>query len=613
MIGPRPLAEAADPRVFGSKAAGLAAVFSAVPVPPGVALPGSWLAEFLPGPQRDLLSSLLQQLPAVADSELGALVSDIQDATATLSFDGTIAVPAGSVVVRSSSTDEDDASLSFAGVFDSVVNVAPADVADAVHLVWRSGFAAAALLQYRRLGRTPLLDHMSVLVQQAVSPVVAGVAFTEASGAAFVEWVAGHGENLVGGLAAPVAERLTDASAGGWRADLQALLTQLPDSDVEWAFDGARVWIVQVRPRTADLAGTSTPAGIRAVPLYEGDVHDLGLGDLGDEYDRIRAKRRLPRAIALSQGAQVPAGWLVNWSPTGPADALARWGEQLPARLVLDSSPAERQYIVDRAELGDVVRRLAANRPRSSEDFAFLCREYIHGDTALLSTVAADGSVFVEASEQGLLALNRGFGSARPLPDHELVALVGSRPARALADTTREFARRAHPRATLEWVVTADGLYFVDYSAPVGTAPAAALGETRVLSPGLAAGRVQHLDIDEVLTESSIAPIISIAQPVTAENHALLLDQLRERLSLDGADVIVAAARPIAVLSILIGVVGGFLFEEGALLSHLGILLREAGVPAAIVGTGNLPPHGSRIELVHGAVLSTAAELPGLR
>ena len=613
MTGPRPLAEAAEAGVFGSKTAGLAAVFSTVPVPAGVALPGSWLARFLPSSQRDLLASLLRQLPSVADAELGALVSDIGEVTARLAFDATVDLPAGSLVVRSSSTDEDDASLSFAGVFDSVVDVASAEVADAVRTVWRSGFAAAALLQYRRLGRTPLLDHMSVLVQQAVSPIVAGVAFTEATGAAFVEWVAGHGENLVGGLAVPTAERLTDASAGGWRADLHALLTRLPDSDVEWAYDGARVWIVQVRPRTAELAGASTPDGIRAVPLYEGDAHDLGLGDLADEYDRIRTKRRLPRAIALSQGAQVPAGWLVNWSPTGPGDALARWSGQLPARVVLDSSPAERQYIVDRAELGDVVRRLAANRPNATEEFAFLCREYIHGDTALLSTVAADGSVFVEASEQGLLAVNRGFGSARPLPADDLAALVGPRPAQALADTTREFARRAHPRATLEWVVTADGLYFVDYSAPAGTAPAAALGETRVLSPGLAAGRVQHLDIDEVLTESSIAPIISIAQPVTAENHALLLDQLRDRLSLDGADVIVAAARPIAVLSILIGVVGGFLFEEGALLSHLGILLREAGVPAAIVGTGNLPPHGSRVELVHGTVMPTVAEVPGRR
>ena len=158
-------------------------------------------------------------------------------------------------------------------------------------------------------------------------------------------------------------------------------------------------------------------------------------------------------------------------------------------------------------------------------------------------------------------------------------------------------------------MVTGGELYFVDYSAPGAERTdspngPAALAAARVLSAGVASGVVQRLEIDDVLTESSIAPIISIAQPVSAENETLLLGQLRQRLSLGGAGVIVAVSRPIAVLSMLIGVVEGFLFEEGALLSHLGILLREAGVPAAIVGTGNLPAEGTFVELVHGTVIA---------
>jgi phosphoenolpyruvate-protein kinase (PTS system EI component) len=34
------------------------------------------------------------------------------------------------------------------------------------------------------------------------------------------------------------------------------------------------------------------------------------------------------------------------------------------------------------------------------------------------------------------------------------------------------------------------------------------------------------------------------------------------------------------VLSVLIGHVAGFVFEQGSTLSHLAILLREAGIPA---------------------------------
>lgn len=421
----------------------------------------------------------------------------------------------------------------------------------------------------------------------------------------------------------PTGERLgRSTAADGWRLQLRVALAALPVSgtghDVEWAWDGRLLWIVQVRPRTAELTGEPAPDGLRVAALYEGDAHDLVLGDCAGEYTRIREKRRVARAIAISQGARVPGGWLANWDSSGPLEPLVAWSRQLPGQLVIDSSPTHRQYIIGSSELADTVRQLAGEceQPGFGEaglapgEFAFLCREYIRGQTALLSTVAADGSVYVEASEEGLLALNRGFGVAHPITADALTALVGSEQARALANTTSEHARRLHPRAALEWVVDEGRLFFVDYSAPaaepLSPGGAGALTGARVLSAGVASGRVQHLSIDEILTESSIAPIISIAQPVSAENEALLLSQLHQRLSLDGTSVILAVSRPIAVLSMLIGAVDGFLFEEGALLCHLGILLREAGVPAAIVGTGNLPPEGSSVEIVHGTVLTVA-------
>ncbi|MEO9237629.1 MAG: PEP/pyruvate-binding domain-containing protein, partial [Jatrophihabitantaceae bacterium] len=512
------------------------------------------------------------------------------------------------VVVRSSSADEDADTTSFAGVFDSLIDVPASELLDAVHRVWLSGFSAKALLQYRRLGRTPKPNHLSVLVQTAIAPQLAGVAFSEPSADAYLEWVPGHGADLMGGLAVPTGERLDRSTAtAGWRAELRGALVELSADgcghDVEWAWDGERLWIVQVRPRTAELAGQQR-AGLRVAALYEGDAHDLALGEVAADYHRIRAKRRLPRAIAIAHGASVPAGWLVNWQPAGGLGRLRTWSEQLPAKVVVDASPTERQYIIERAELADTIGSITT----PDTEAAFLCREYIKGEVAVLSTVAADGSVYVEASDEGLLALNRGFGSAQPISADRLRAMVGDQQAQALADTTREHARRLHPRAILEWVISGSTLFFVDYSAPAGSTQQAGeparLSSSRVLSAGLASGRVQHLGIDEVLTESSIAPIISIAQPVSAGDEAALLGQLHDRLRLDGGKVIVAAARPIAVLSMLIGLVDGFLFEEGALLSHLGILLRESGVPAAIVGTGNLPPDGSYVELVHGTVIA---------
>src|SRR6185503_12303768 len=112
----------------------------------------------------------------------------------------------------------------------------------------------------------------------------------------------------------------------------------------------------------------------------------------------------------------------------------------------------------------------------------------------------------------------------------------------ALLVTTREQARRLHPRTVLEWVVDGGRLLFVDCSVPAADPgqPSAALTGGRLLSPGLARGRVQLLQIDDTLTEASTAPIISIAQPVPAADGELLLGQLRERLPSAGAGVIVA-------------------------------------------------------------------------
>jgi rifampicin phosphotransferase len=623
------LSLAGDPARYGNKAAGLARISGRLRVPPGLALPGDWLAECLDHASAGELTKLLAELPSCPDEQLPALVTDVARLAGRFQLGDRAELLAErtsglgpSLVVRSSSADEDGALLSFAGIFESILDVEAGQLAEAVRQVWLSGWSARALLQYRRLGRIPRPDHLSVLIQRAIQPRVAGVAFSEPSGDAYVEWTAGHGAELVGGLAVPTRERLNRLTGelAGWRRELHSALAALSGNDtghdVEWVWDGDRLWIVQVRPRTAELAGHQG-AGLRTVPLYEGDAHDLALGACAAEYTRIRGKRRLPRAIAIARGARVPAGWLVNWDPTAPAEALAAWSSRLPSRVVLDFDPAERQHIVASAELPDTVRRLASASGSGGaggaggSEIAFLCREYLHGDSALLSTVAADGSIYVEVSGEGLLALNRGFGSARPLTERQLHELVGAQQATALAETTREHARLLHPRAALEWVISEGRLYFVDYSAPDSTVAAPTLaahttGATRVLSPGVARGQVQRLDIDDILTESSIAPIISIAQPVSAEQEAVLLAQLHERLELAGDQIVVAAARPIAVLSMLIGSVAGFLFEEGALLSHLGILLREAGVPAAIVGTGKLPAAGTLVELVHGTVVTVA-------
>ena len=88
-------------------------------------------------------------------------------------------VPAGSVfAVRSSGIGEDGVGESFAGIHQTLLNVARADVPAAVATCRASAHTAQAL-EYRR-GRHLAVDavQMGSLVQRMVQPIAAGVAFT---------------------------------------------------------------------------------------------------------------------------------------------------------------------------------------------------------------------------------------------------------------------------------------------------------------------------------------------------------------------------------------------------------------------------------------------------
>ena len=261
-----PLVEATDPSAFGGKAAQLAvAAGHGLPVPPGVAL--AWpVVEAVGG----------------GDERAARLVAD------------GCAPAGGPLVVRSSAVGEDSEAASFAGQHLSVLNVPGADaVPPAVAEVWRSASTDAALAYRRRLGLPPT-PQAGVVVQRLVDADVAGVLFdvNPVTGAdeVVVEAAWGLGETVVGGLVTPdlfrlgpageVRERrlgnkdveLRPAPTGGTllrpveeeraRAStltddqlrqLHALARRCRDvyggsQDVEWAFAGEDLWLLQRRP-----------------------------------------------------------------------------------------------------------------------------------------------------------------------------------------------------------------------------------------------------------------------------------------------------------------------------------------------------------------------------
>jgi pyruvate,water dikinase len=169
--------------------------------------------------------------------------------------------------VRSSASVEDAAERSFAGLFLSRCDVSAGDV-PAAALACREGIRRGSFAGYGASGRA------AVLVQQMIGVRVGGVAFgcdpvSGRGGVVTVEYAAGPTSGIVGGELSPERLqvpkgrgrlRLEPGEAAPWAREAVAALLGVfgaveellgAPQDVEWGWDGERLWLLQARPVTA--------------------------------------------------------------------------------------------------------------------------------------------------------------------------------------------------------------------------------------------------------------------------------------------------------------------------------------------------------------------------
>lgn len=215
------------------------------------------------------------------------LPARLREALARLCPDGR------AVAVRSSASDEDGSAHSFAGQFESFLGIDPRDeaaVARAVTGVWRSS-DTERVRTYRRehglagTGRLP-----SVIVQRMVDAGAAGVAFSAdpvsgRRGIAVVSAVRGLGNRLVDGTAdadtfridreGRVIEQTVAAADAGpaitpaQAVEVAALARRAAREcgraqDIEWAFEGGTLFLLQSRAITS-LGAVADPDGRRLI------------------------------------------------------------------------------------------------------------------------------------------------------------------------------------------------------------------------------------------------------------------------------------------------------------------------------------------------------------
>jgi pyruvate,water dikinase len=177
--------------------------------------------------------------------------------------------------VRSSAIGEDGRTASFAGIHETELELAAAEVPEAVRRCWASVWSERAL-QYRTMRQLPMDGAMAVVVQVLVPADAAAVVFTrhpvtQRADQLLVNAVRGLGESLVSGTVTPdeiVLDKASLAVASLTRGDGDLVLTdgQLRGLaelsvhlegqfgrpiDIEAALAGDRWFILQARPITA--------------------------------------------------------------------------------------------------------------------------------------------------------------------------------------------------------------------------------------------------------------------------------------------------------------------------------------------------------------------------
>ncbi|MBI2780875.1 MAG: hypothetical protein HYX55_03630 [Chloroflexi bacterium] len=276
------------PRV-GNKAATLGEMLrSGFPVPEGVVLTVDAFDAFMAanGFAGDSTPAEIESAPLPADVE--RVLRAVADR-----FEG---VP---LAVRSSGVAEDLPGASFAGQYESVLDVRGADaIVDAARHCWASAFSSRVAAYGAALGDGGGAS-MAVLIQRLVPAVAAGVAFTANPvtgdrGETVVSAVRGLGERLVAGEATPdewivragavVCQRAGEGSIDTDQARAVADLARRVEAhfgtpqDIEWAIADGIVFLLQARPMTA----LPEPVDWRP-PLPGGWARNLRLGEwLGD-------------------------------------------------------------------------------------------------------------------------------------------------------------------------------------------------------------------------------------------------------------------------------------------------------------------------------------------
>ena len=634
----------------GNKAAALRMLWNGgIRIPRGYVLTNAFLRELLEANGRSGEFSEICSEPVVINrcrKLKDIIMSLVFPAETLLQAQQVLSELGGSVIVRSSSANEDSADSSMAGMY---LSIGGADSVEKLSKAVLECFAAA--YSQAILSTTGSFDEdMALIIQEFIPSDCSGIAFT-------AEPVEHDSSVLVINYGDDVSA-LTDGSMGGsvLRLDKEAPVLPLDipyrgcfcelcdmlkraegifgyPLDCEWVFSAGKVWLIQARPVT-----TVAKHELREIIDLD-DISQLNgaeLGRLSVANDKWFAKKYYVRRTCIERGIPVYAARYI-WVSDDPLQrsrvaSLAQGGFKTQLCEAYDG----REYTVFRT--GEFAQMCETAYRAAGSGYIRVC-EYWVADHCGYATVTADSSVYIETVKGsfygmwvgGLMpsfyevspdgAVVRSSENEMPFyyrlspqtykyerfdPDKPVLHALSAQELEDINRLCRQL-RSGLGDVNIEWLATSDGIRIFDLS----EGSTSLVGEdcmANVLSRGQAQGRLVFAQ-DISALEGLFENVINDIDVVPTEQYRATLESDACRAAVmkitGGHDKpIVVADFPDRALAVLCGDVSGFIFRRGAVLCHLSIILREKNIPAVVCPEiDRLASQGDEVSLIGGRVI----------
>lgn len=518
--------------------------------------------------------------------------------------------------VRSSSNLEDSEKKSYAGSFETVLNVETAEeMAEAVREVYVS--------KYSYLIEKPEDVMMGVILEEQVEADYAGVIFSKnpvtGRDALLMSYARGACEQVVSGQQGVELELERTGNLEGTKEFATDILEELREKvlmieklldgavDVEWAVEKGKLIILQAR-RITSWKKLTRKTGVNEYidTLDRKALENIDFGAMTASHKKYMEKHYHVRDKAYAGGILFPeVGYLFYHSKTLTQEVF--------------------ESIVPKADIYKVVTEIGVRTLAASDVLPFIQSLGNEDGIARIQKITIttacgnisltqNGNIYVEYIPGGFDGFIFGeLPFSHYLLDHEGNILEKQERAYnrywKFNDVDKKFVETPCEKETyslsekvlqqmiviaekcekvfqnprIEWELEYDMVYLNDLSFESNVLAEETV-TSKTLSPGEISGEVRVLDdMDEIKKLLKNRSIVAESRFYEAQRSNTFQEYLKKHRIEEGKKYVFVSSFAYPSLSLFMDYSCGFIFEKGGVLSHMGIILREKGIPGAIV------------------------------